>query len=124
MSPTWKTALAVIGSAVALGMASPASAQVEIKMTGPTINDALHEWMKTYAARLDKAAPGKFKGSVYPASQLGSIPRMVEGMQLGTIEVALLPPEFNRRFAALADWERHSLTAALLRAAELCGEMD
>lgn len=37
---------------------------------------------------------------------------------------SLMPPEFNRGFAALADWERHSLTAALLRAAELCGEMD
>ena len=37
---------------------------------------------------------------------------------------SLMPPEFNQRFAALADWERHSLTAALLRAAELCGEME
>ncbi|MHA6493796.1 MarR family winged helix-turn-helix transcriptional regulator [Pseudomonas borbori] len=36
----------------------------------------------------------------------------------------LLPPEFRQRFAALSDWERHGLTAALLRAAELCGEMD
>lgn len=37
---------------------------------------------------------------------------------------SLMPPEFNQRFAALSDWERHALTAALLRAAELCGEMD
>jgi len=33
----------------------------------------------------------------------------------------LLPPQFRERFAALPDWERHALTAALLRAAELCG---
>jgi DNA-binding MarR family transcriptional regulator len=33
----------------------------------------------------------------------------------------LLPPEFRERFAALPEWERHALTAALLRAAELCG---
>ncbi|WP_460428508.1 MarR family winged helix-turn-helix transcriptional regulator [Azotobacter armeniacus] len=33
----------------------------------------------------------------------------------------LLPPEFRVRFAALPEWERHALTAALLRAAELCG---
>ncbi|MFC0709197.1 MarR family winged helix-turn-helix transcriptional regulator [Azorhizophilus paspali] len=33
----------------------------------------------------------------------------------------LLPPEFRLRFAALPEWERHALTAALLRAAELCG---
>lgn len=37
---------------------------------------------------------------------------------------ALLPPEFRMRFAALPQWERHALTAALLRAAELCGDME
>ncbi|MCQ4304313.1 MarR family transcriptional regulator [Stutzerimonas frequens] len=37
---------------------------------------------------------------------------------------ALLPPEFRARFAALPQWERHALTAALLRAAELCGDME
>lgn len=36
----------------------------------------------------------------------------------------LLPPELRRGFAALPEWERHSLTAALLRAAELCGDAD
>ena len=87
----WTVAL---GAALALAAAAPASAQVTIKMTGPTINDSLHEWAKVYAARLEKAAPGRVKGEVYPASQLGSIPRMVEGMQFGTIEVAMLPPEF------------------------------
>ena len=37
---------------------------------------------------------------------------------------ALLSPEFRARFAALPQWERHALTAALLRAAELCGDME
>ncbi|MCW8156786.1 MarR family transcriptional regulator [Stutzerimonas stutzeri] len=37
---------------------------------------------------------------------------------------ALLSPEFRARFAALPQWERHALAAALLRAAELCGEME
>ncbi|EWC40977.1 MarR family transcriptional regulator [Pseudomonas stutzeri] len=37
---------------------------------------------------------------------------------------ALLPPEFRARFAALPQWERHGLAAALLRAAELCGDME
>ena len=36
----------------------------------------------------------------------------------------LLPPEFRARFAALPEWERHGLTAALLRAAELCGDVE
>ncbi len=33
----------------------------------------------------------------------------------------LLPPVFRERFAGLPEWERHALTAALLRVAELCG---
>ncbi|MEA1605866.1 MarR family winged helix-turn-helix transcriptional regulator [Pseudomonas spirodelae] len=37
---------------------------------------------------------------------------------------SLLPPEFVERFAGLQEWERHSLTAALLRAAQLCEEME
>ena len=37
---------------------------------------------------------------------------------------SLLPPEFVARFAGLDEWERHSLTAALLRAAQLCGDME
>jgi hypothetical protein len=35
---------------------------------------------------------------------------------------SLLPPNMAQAFAALPEWERHSLTAALLKAAELCGE--
>src|SRR3990167_4106309 len=46
------------------------------------------------------------------------------GRELVQQAPTLLPPEFRQRFAALKDWERHSLTAALLRAAELCGEME
>ncbi len=46
------------------------------------------------------------------------------GRELVRQAPSLLPPEFRQRFAALPDWERHSLTAALLRAAMLCGEME
>lgn len=46
------------------------------------------------------------------------------GRELVQQAPSLLPPEFRQRFAALADWERHGLAAALLRAAQLCGEME
>ncbi|MFC3609313.1 MarR family winged helix-turn-helix transcriptional regulator [Stutzerimonas tarimensis] len=46
------------------------------------------------------------------------------GRQLLEQAPPLLPPEFCARFSALPEWERHGLTAALLRAAELCGEME
>ena len=34
------------------------------------------------------------KGQVFPAGQLGPIPRLIEGVQLGTIEAFMTPPEF------------------------------
>ena len=37
---------------------------------------------------------GRIKGQIYPASQLGSIPREIEGVQFGSIQVFVGPPEF------------------------------
>lgn len=37
---------------------------------------------------------------------------------------SLLPPALHTALGALPDWERHNLTAALLRVAELCSELD
>src|SRR5580693_8867341 len=34
------------------------------------------------------------QGEIYPASQLGSIPREIEGVQFGAIQVFVGPPEF------------------------------
>ena len=46
------------------------------------------------------------KGEVYPASQLGSVPRQIEGTQFGAIQAANIPPEFfvgvDDRFGVLA----------------------
>jgi TRAP-type C4-dicarboxylate transport system substrate-binding protein len=102
MKSALRVALVALGLAAA---AAPAEAQIPLKMTGPTIRDSLHVWMDTYKERLEKRVPGKFKMEVYPASQLGSIPRMIEGMQLGTIEMALIPPDFlvgvDKRFQVL-----------------------
>jgi TRAP-type C4-dicarboxylate transport system substrate-binding protein len=53
-----------------------------------------HEWQKVFAAELEKRAPGKVKTEIYPASQLGAIPRMVEGVLLGTIESFVTPTSF------------------------------
>lgn len=46
------------------------------------------------------------------------------GRELLTQAPSLLPPEFNQRLAGIAEWERHTLTAALLRAAEFCDEAE
>jgi len=77
-----------------------------MKVTLPTINDAPHQFAKDFAALVEKDSGGRIKGEVYPASQLGSIPRQIEGTQFGAIQVATVPPEFfvgiDERFEVMA----------------------
>jgi len=67
---------------------------IVMKITLPTINENVHQYAKNLAARIEKDSDGRIKGEVYPASQLGSIPRQIEGLQFGSIQVGVIPPEF------------------------------
>jgi len=88
-------ALAVFTVAGVLATSAAAqTAPLVMKMSTATINDAQHEWMKVYAAALEKATNGRIKPEVYPASQLGPIPAQVQGVQFGSIQVWVGPPEF------------------------------
>jgi TRAP-type transport system periplasmic protein len=66
----------------------------------------VHQYAKNLAAAVEKDSGGRIKSEVYPASQLGSIPRQIEGTQFGSIQVAVIPPEFfvgvDPRFEVLA----------------------
>jgi TRAP-type transport system periplasmic protein len=109
----WARAVGAVGaSALALALAltfGAAQAQDKtfvMKVTLPTINDAPHQFAKDFAAAVEKDSGGRIKGEVYPASQLGSIPRQIEGTQFGAIQVATVPPEFfvgiDERFEVMA----------------------
>ncbi len=65
-----------------------------MKITLPTLNDPSHLFAKNYAAALEKDSGGRIKTEIYPASQLGAIPRQIEGTQFGAIQCAVIPPEF------------------------------
>jgi TRAP-type C4-dicarboxylate transport system substrate-binding protein len=101
------SATVLAGAAFAVGVAAgPAAAHpYTLKIGNATINDVQHEWQKRWGARVEKRSAGKIKVEIYPASQLGSIPRMIEGLQLGTLEAWIGPPEFvvghDVRFQAL-----------------------
>lgn len=69
-------------------------APVVMKIGTATINDVQHEWMKRFAESVAKDGNGKIKVEIYPASQLGAIPRMIEGTQFGSIQAFVGPPEF------------------------------
>jgi TRAP-type C4-dicarboxylate transport system substrate-binding protein len=65
-----------------------------MKLSTATLNDAQHEWMKRFGAKVEANSGGRIKAEIYPASQLGAIPRQIEGTQLGSIQAWIGPPEF------------------------------
>src|SRR5271165_4596498 len=77
-----------------------------MKITTPTLNDAPHQFAKNFAAAVERDSGGRIKSEVYPASQLGAIPRQIEGVQFGAIQAAVIPPEFfvgvDERFEVMA----------------------
>lgn len=104
---------AVFGAVLAAGamacLGSAAHAQADkvfvMKLSTATINDTQHEWLKRFAALVEKDSGGRIKPEIYPASQLGSIPRQIEGVQFGSIQGWMGPPEFlvgvDERFEAM-----------------------
>src|SRR5918911_1271291 len=67
--------------------ASARAQQFTMKLSTPTINDVTIEWMNAFKAGVESRSGGKIKVEIYPANQLGPIPRTVEGVALGTIEM-------------------------------------
>ena len=99
-------AASVLSLALMLGTAQAQDKTYVMKVTLPTINDAPHQAAKDFAALVEKDSGGRIKSEVYPASQLGSIPRQIEGTQFGAIQVVEVPPEFivgvDERFEVMA----------------------
>jgi TRAP-type transport system periplasmic protein len=87
--------LTAIGVALAAGFGSSAAAQnFTMKFGTATVNEPQHEYIKIYKEEIEKASGGRIKVEIYPQSQLGPIPRQIEGLQLGTIEGFIGPADF------------------------------
>ena len=90
----------VLGLGVGLlGGLSPTSVRAQtspaiLKLGTQTLNDSQHEWMKIFARLVETNSNGRIKVELYPASQLGTGPRMIEGTQFGAIQGFVGPPEF------------------------------
>lgn len=91
---TGMAALALAALAFALPSGPSAAQQFTMKIGTATINDIQHEWMKRFQSRMHAKAGDRIKIQLFPSSQLGKIPRMIEGMQLGTIESFVTPSVF------------------------------
>ena len=98
---------------------------IVMKISLAALNDPLHQFAKDFAALIDKDSGGRIKTEIYPASQLGSIPRQIEGTQFGAIQCVITPPEFysgiDERFEVMA---APGLAASLAHAQRLAGNPD
>src|SRR5262245_60081445 len=75
--------------------AQPApAAEFTMKFGTATFNDTQHQYIKFYKEALEKASNGRIEVGIYPRSELGPIPRMIDGLQLGTIEAFIAPTDF------------------------------
>jgi TRAP-type transport system periplasmic protein len=99
----------VLASVLTLGAARAQDAAAKtytMKITLATLNDQIHAYARNLADAIDKNSGGRIKTEVYPASQLGAIPRQTEGVQFGAIQCQVVPPEFlvgvDERFEVLA----------------------
>jgi TRAP-type C4-dicarboxylate transport system substrate-binding protein len=99
-------AAGILSLPLMFGTASAQDKTYTMKITLPTLNDPSHVYAKNYAAAVEKDSGGRIKTEIYPASQLGAIPRQIEGVQFGAIQCAVIPPEFfvgvDERFEVLA----------------------
>jgi TRAP-type C4-dicarboxylate transport system substrate-binding protein len=71
-----------------------AAAKIEMKIGYPTTADPQHDYAVKFVALVKKRTNGEIAGRTFPTSQLGKIPRQIEGVQLGTQEGFFAPPGF------------------------------
>src|SRR5215469_4385499 len=93
-------------SALSIDAARAQQQTYVMKISTPTVHDIPDTWAQNFAAAVEKHSGGRIKAKVYPASQLGSIPRQIEGTQFGSIQMEIVPPEFmvglDPRFQVMA----------------------
>ena len=108
-----------LSCALSCGIGVNANAQqFTMKISSPTTNDITTEWMRVMKAGVEGRSGGRIKVEGYPANQLGQLPRAVEGVALGTIEVTIsaigfyvgLEPRFEAlEVPGLFDDMRHAI---------------
>ena len=104
----WQSAalFAVLAAVLAAASARADDKVYVMKISTSTINDTPHLVSKNLGAAIERDSGGRIRAEIYPASQLGPIPRTIEGTQFGSIQAVVLPPEFfvgvDQRFEVLA----------------------
>lgn len=92
-----RNALSAAALALALAALHPsaaAAADFVMKFGTATMNETQHQYIKFYKEALEQASKGRIEVQIYPNSQLGPIPREIEGVQLGSIQAYIGPVDF------------------------------
>ena len=95
-----RTAWQFVAGLAALTLAAvpsptPAAAvEFVMKFGTATFNESQHQYIKFYKEAIEKVSNGRIEVGIYPRSELGPIPRMIDGLQLGTIEAYIGPADF------------------------------
>jgi TRAP-type transport system periplasmic protein len=71
-----------------------AAADFVMKFGTPTMNEGQHQFLKFYKEQVERASDGRIEVQIYPNSQLGPIPREIEGVQLGSVQGFIAPVDF------------------------------
>lgn len=84
-----------LSTMVLAGFGTMAMAETyKMKIGFLTINDPIHAVAKRFSEEVGKRSDGRIEPEVYPAGQLGSAGRQIEGMQFGTQEAFVTPPNY------------------------------
>lgn len=81
----------IIGALVAIALAGPAQAQQKIilaTITSPTSHFGIGA--EAFFDKLEELSKGKFTGEQAPAGQLGGERDLIEGLQIGAIDMAIV----------------------------------
>ncbi len=93
MNPLRPVFAALLG-ALSLAVLPAGAQQMTIKEAHATIKSGQDNWAFTFKDTLEKRTGGKVKIDVFPGGQLGQQTAIIQGVQLGTIELAQIATEF------------------------------
>ncbi len=85
---------AVCAFTAAVWSAPSVAQKHRMKLAIVVANDPLHEYIRALGKAVEEKSNGAIKTSLFPSAQLGKIPRLIEGLQLGTVELFATPAGF------------------------------
>ncbi|MGE0744362.1 MAG: TRAP transporter substrate-binding protein [Rhodospirillales bacterium] len=89
------TAAAVLLLAVTAAAGTARAADPIVMKIGTNVsNDVNHAYCNEVARLINERSAGRMKAEVFPGGQLGDIPQLIQGTQLGTIQLFVQPPGF------------------------------